>query len=201
MEVDLSAMFRQGRAAMAVSISGIVAPFAIGLAAAWAQPDFLGRAPATQEYIFALFFATAMSISALPVIAKTLMDLNLYRSDMGMVVIAAAIFDDLTGWFIFAIVLGLMRQDSGHIWITGTIGLTVLYVMFMLTFGRWALHWVLHGCRQRPPGRRRAGITVVLALLGAAFTEWIGIHAVLDRSWSASRWRLAAFPRAHACHH
>jgi len=46
--------------------------------------------------------ATALSISALPVIAKTLMDLNLYRSDLGMLVVAAAVFNDLVGWIIFA---------------------------------------------------------------------------------------------------
>lgn len=179
MEVDLSSIFRQGRAAMTVSISGIAVPFAIGLLAAWAAPDLLGREAGTKGYVFALFFATAMSISALPVIAKTLMDLNLYRTDMGMVVIAAAIFDDLTGWFIFAIVLGLMHPDSGQMWITGTIGLTIMYVAFMLTFGRWAIHWVLpwiHAKTVWPGGV--LGFAVVLAFLGAAFTEWIGIHAV-----------------------
>src|ERR1043165_182008 len=123
MEVDLSSVFRQGRAAMAVSISGIAIPFSIGLLAAWTAPDLFGRHEGTEEYIFCLFFATAMSISALPVIAKTLMDLNLYRTDIGMIVIAAAIFDDLTGWFIFAIVLGLMHQTvpGSNMSITGTI--------------------------------------------------------------------------------
>ena len=182
MEVDLSSVFRQGKAAMSVSISGIAAPFMIGLLAAWLAPDALGRGPGAEPYIFALFFATAMSISALPVIAKTLMDLNLYRTDMGMVIIAAAIFDDLTGWFIFAIVLGLMNQQSPAgegIWITGTIGLTLLYVVFMLTIGRWFIHWILPWLQARttwPAGV--LAFAMSLAFLGAAFTEWIGIHAV-----------------------
>ncbi len=42
-----------------------------------------------------------MAISALPVIAKTLMDLDLYRTDLGMVVVSAAIFNDLIGWTVF----------------------------------------------------------------------------------------------------
>lgn len=184
MEVDLSSVLRQGRAAMTVSISGIAVPFAIGLAVASLMPDVLGRSQGTQTYIFALFFATAMSISALPVIAKTLMDLNLYRSDMGMIVIAAAIFDDLTGWFIFAIVLGLINQDmpivgSSNMWVTGTIGLTVVFVAFMLTIGRWTIHWILPWLQAKttwPAGV--LAFAMSLAFLGAAFTEWIGIHAV-----------------------
>ena len=182
MEVDLSAIFRQGKAAVAVSLSGILFPFVIGLLAALLLPVDLGRGEKAEPFIFALFFATAMSISALPVIAKTLMDLNLYRSDMGMVVIAAAIFDDLTGWFVFAIVLGLMQTGDdvrGGMWITGTIGLTILYVVFMLTIGRWTIHKILPWIQAHttwPAGV--LGFAVVLAFLGAAFTEWIGIHAV-----------------------
>lgn len=179
MEVDLSAVFRQGKAAMTVSVSGIVVPFAIGLGAAWLMPTALGHSPPTEHHIFALFFATAMSISALPVIAKTLMDLNLYRTDMGMIVIAAAIFDDLTGWFIFAIVLGMMHQEPGTMLVSGTIGLTLLYVAFMLTMGRWVIHWILPWIQARttwPAGV--LAFAMSLAFLGAAFTEWIGIHAV-----------------------
>src|SRR5262245_16828273 len=43
MEVDLSSVFRQGKAAMTVSISGIAIPFSIGLLAAWTAPDLFGR--------------------------------------------------------------------------------------------------------------------------------------------------------------
>jgi Kef-type K+ transport system membrane component KefB/mannitol/fructose-specific phosphotransferase system IIA component (Ntr-type) len=179
-EVELKRIFRQGRAAMSVSISGIAAPFAIGLAAAWLMPTVLGRAAGVQPHVFALFFATAMSISALPVIAKTLRDLNLYRSDLGMVIIAAAIFDDLTGWIIFAIVLGLMAPGLEHgMGIGTTIGLTLGFVVFMLTLGRWMLHRILPWIQAKTvwPGGV-LGFAMSLALFGAAFTEWIGIHAV-----------------------
>jgi Kef-type K+ transport system membrane component KefB/mannitol/fructose-specific phosphotransferase system IIA component (Ntr-type) len=181
MEVDLSQIFRQGKAAMTVSISGIAVPFALGLFAALWVPALLGRTADTRPLIFALFFATAMSISALPVIAKTLMDLNLYRSDLGMVVIAAAVFDDLTGWIIFAVVLGLITTDAAAFGfgIGGTIGLTLLYVLFMLTVGRWLIHAWLPWLQAKAswPGGVLA-FAMVLAFLGAAFTDWIGVHAV-----------------------
>lgn len=180
MEVDLSTVFRQGRAAMIVSVSGIVVPFLIGLVAAWTIPGLLNRDPSADREIFALFFATVLAISALPVIAKTLMDLNLYRSDLGMIIIAAAIFDDLVGWFIFAIVLGMMDTEGERgMWIGGTIGLTLLFIAFMLTIGRWLIHRILPWLQARttwPAGV--LGFLIVLALAGGAFTEWIGIHAV-----------------------
>ena len=62
--------------------------------------------------VFALFIGTALSISALPVIIKTLMDLNLYRSDLGMLVVAAAVFNDLVGWIVFAVILGMIGKTN-----------------------------------------------------------------------------------------
>ena len=72
--------------------------------------------------LFALFMATALSISALPVIAKTLMDLNLYRSDLGMLVVAAAVFNDLVGWIVFAVILGMLGTGPSQ---TLSIGQTI----------------------------------------------------------------------------
>lgn len=183
MEVDLSTIWRQGRSAMFVSMGGIVIPFALGFAVALALPMViegrtLGREDGADPLLFALFFATALSISALPVIAKTLMDLGLYRSDLGMVVIASAVFDDLTGWIIFAVILAMMGQ-SHHFEIWQTIALTLSFAAFMLTIGRWIIHRTLPFVQARfswPGGV--LGFALTLALLGAAFTEWIGVHAI-----------------------
>jgi Kef-type K+ transport system membrane component KefB len=179
-EVDLSTIWRQGKVGLRVGIASMIIPFLCGLAAAWLAPRFLGRHPDADPFIFALFFAIAMSISALPVIAKTLMDMNLYRSDLGMVVISAAIFNDLAGWIVFAVVLGLMGAPSGNVHnITLTITLTLAFAGAMLTAGRWLIHKVLPFVQaySRWPGGELS-FTLTLAILAAAFTEWIGIHAI-----------------------
>jgi Kef-type K+ transport system membrane component KefB/mannitol/fructose-specific phosphotransferase system IIA component (Ntr-type) len=180
MEVDLSTMWRQGRSAISVGVAGILLPFGLGLVLAWYLPMMLGATAESNRLIFALFFATALSISALPVIARTLMDLNIYRSDLGMVVIAAAVFNDLVGWIIFAVILGLLGTGPGHAWsIKQTIVLTLLFSGLMLTVVRWAVHRVLPFVQAHTgwPGGV-LGFALSLALLSAAFTEWIGVHAV-----------------------
>src|SRR6202007_506989 len=95
LEIDLRSIFRQGRSAIAVSFCGVIIPFVFGFAAAGLFPRFLGAGEGADRLIFALFVGTALSISALPVIAKILMDLNLLRSEMGTVVMSSAMFDDL----------------------------------------------------------------------------------------------------------
>ena len=186
-EVDLSSIFRQGKLALSVAVGGIVLPFAVGFAAGWWGPlafstESFGVGSSGSPLVFALFLATTLSISALPVIAKTLMDLNLYRSELGMTVIAAAVLNDLMGWIIFAMILGMMGAESGvegPFSITSTIGLTLAFVAVMLTLGRGLMHRSLPLIQAHAsfPGGV-LGFAVVVAMLGAAFTEWIGIHAI-----------------------
>lgn len=180
MEVDLSTIWRQGRIGLKVGTAGMVIPFFLGLVVALIAPRALGSDIDADPMVFSLFFATALSISALPVIAKTLMDLDLYRSDFGMVVISAAILNDLIGWIIFAIILGLIGAESGHANnILLTITLTLAFAGVMLTLGRSLIHRTLPFLQAytRWPGGVLS-FALVLALLGAAFTEWIGIHAI-----------------------
>lgn len=180
-EVDLSALRRNSRVAFAVSVSGMAIPFALGLGAAGLAPDFFGWGHQVDQRTFALFFATALSISALPVIARTLMDLHLYRTDLGVVVISAAFVNDLVGWIVFSAILGTVATSGHSVWGPGgTVWMTLGFAAAMLTGGRWALHralpWV--EAHTKPP-EGVLGFALSLALLSAAFTEWIGVHAIL----------------------
>ncbi len=180
LEVDLATVWRQGKTAATVGVAGLTIPFAVGFTAASLAPMALGWEGTLHPLLFTLFFATALSISALPVIARTLMDLKLYRTDLGMIIIAAAIFDDLTGWIIFAMILGMMEQHGAHgMGIPQTIGLTLLFAGIMLTLGRKFVRYTLPWVKAHtswPAGTLTYAL--VLALPCAAFTEYIGIHAV-----------------------
>lgn len=178
MEVDLTRAFRQGKPAIWVGMMGIIAPFAIGYLAADRFPELFGCEPGVNANVYALFFATALSISALPVIAKTLMDLNYYHTDIGMVIITAAILNDLLGWLIFSIILGIIGAENGFP-VPVTISLTIFFTVGTLTVGRWAVNRVLPLVLAHTswPGGVLS-FAVALALAGAAFAEWIGVHAV-----------------------
>ena len=141
MEVDLSTIVRLKRSAAVIGCSSLLMPFAIGATLGWLAPLAMGREPDANALTFSIFLGVAMSISALPVIAKTLMDLNLFRTDLGMMVIATAIFLDLVGWTIFAVVLGLMNPSSASATsITMTVVMALGFALLMLSAGRWAFH-------------------------------------------------------------
>ncbi len=180
LEANISTMRRQGKTVATIGLSGILFPSAIGFVIAWYFPYQLGYQSGADHLIFAMFIATALSISALPVIAKTLMDLDLYRSDIGMMIVAAAIFNDLIGWITFAVILSLLGSGINNSFsLVWTITLTSTFTLFMLTVFRRLFNRILPWIQVYTswPGGQ-LGLIMSLALLGAAFTEWIGVHAI-----------------------
>ncbi|MCP3176125.1 MAG: cation:proton antiporter [Desulfuromonadales bacterium] len=178
MEVNLSTVWRQGKVALWVALAGMLLPFALGFAVAWWLPGLVGYQPGVHRLAFALFMATALSISALPIIAKILMDLNIYRSDLGVTVVAAAVFNDLLGWLVFAVILGMLGASSGMP-LAHTLWLTLVFTAAMLTVVPWVIHRLLPWVQAHAswPGGV-LGFALSFGLLAAAFTEWIGIHAI-----------------------
>jgi Kef-type K+ transport system membrane component KefB/mannitol/fructose-specific phosphotransferase system IIA component (Ntr-type) len=179
-EIDLASIFRQGKTALLVSLLGMVIPFAFGLLSAGAFPTLLGADEGTDRLVFALFIGTALSISALPVVARILMDLGLLRTEMGTVIMSSAMFDDLVGWILFGLVLGMMHPNAnaGH-GIRHTIILVLSFAALMLTIGRWLIHKILPFIQAHStwPGGV-LGFIFSLTLASAAFAEYAGIHAV-----------------------
>lgn len=179
MEVQLQVILKQGKTAIYTSFTSMIIPFILGFAAVWFFPNFFHYTP-ERKLVYALFFGIAMAVSALPVITRILMDLNLFKTKVGMIIIAAAIFDDLTGWLIFSFVLSLLGQEGEITNIWFTIGMILGFGLFMLIVGRWIINRVLPWIQQNlswPGGV--LSISLGFCFLGAAFTEYIGLHAIL----------------------
>lgn len=199
MEIDFSSIVRLRRSALIIAACGISLPFLTGFLLGRFASEWVGMEPGADPLAFSLFLGIALSIAALPVIVKILMDLNLYRSDLGMVVVACAVVHDLVGWLVFALVLAMINANQAAVAAAagtgpadavqtlasagGSVGLTILmtlcFAAFVLTFGRWAIDRLLPWIQahtQWPAGVLSLAIT--LGLAGAAATEWIGVHAI-----------------------
>ena len=178
-ETDIRAMRHLGRAALMASVFGMVIPFAGGFALGWLLPDRFLVDAATRP-IFAAFLATAMAISAMPVIAKILIDLDLMRRNVGMVILSAGVVDDTTGWLILSIIAGVA---AGGTFSPGEFGLTLMYLAVFLVAMRWVAYPALTGAIRylnKEVDLAGADITLILGFtfVAAAVTEAIGIHAV-----------------------
>ena len=181
LEVDLEIVKRRGRSALLVAALGMLMPLLGGFVMGYLVPDSVLTHP-SQRGLFAVFIGVALSISALPVIAKTLLDLGLFKTDVGLIVMTAAMINDLVGWVAFSILLGPMRGggiDLPHLALT--IGLAIAFALGSFFFGRRLVDRVLARIELQAdlaPGRILS-LLIVVAILGASATQAIGIHAVL----------------------
>jgi Kef-type K+ transport system membrane component KefB len=179
LEVDLHIVWQQGRQSIFTSTLGLIIPFIFGFTLPYYFPEFFGIADPKARLVFSLFMGTAMAISALPVIVRILMDINLFKSRMGMLVVASAMIDDVVGWMIFSVLLGMIGKGGENMSFLSTLSLTVGFAALMLTLGRGVLNRILPWINKKlawPGGI--LSLSLALCFLGAAFTEYIGIHAI-----------------------
>lgn len=180
LEIDLTVVRKSGPVVLITSVLGVVVPFVLGYGTGLILPDS-DLADPSQRGLHAAFLGIALSISALPVIAKTLLDLGLMKTDIGLFILSAAICDDLIGWTAFSVLSQQLNRQGG----TGggilvSVLLTVAFVVTVLVVVRPVVDRLL--ARLQGPDQAATGrvlsVVMVLALLGASATEALGMHPV-----------------------
>lgn len=180
LEAQLPIVLKQKKVATYISLTSMFIPFFLGMSVVWVWPNFFTHKSSSSLFLFSLFFGTAMAISALPVIIRILMDSKLYRTKVGMLIVSAAIFNDLVGWLIFSLILSLLGKATETFNVTYTVGILIVFVLAMLTIGKRIVDIALPWIRKKLswPGSVLA-LTLGSCFLGAAFTQSIGLHPVL----------------------
>lgn len=180
LEVDFSIAWRRRGSALTIALADIFIPMLIVFAAFIWMPDRYFMNP-EQRWLVALFIGTVLTISELPATARVLNDLRLLKSDMGYLILSALTANDIIGWVLFTILLGVFTAavvEFGLIAIVflGTIGFAAL----VLTVGRYASVRCFAYLKRKnmPEPGTSLTITVLLGLLFGSFTQWMGIHAL-----------------------
>ena len=180
LEIDFSIAWRQRGSALVIALADILVPMAVAFVPVMFLPDeFLAHAD--RRLVFGLFMATVMTISAMPVAARGLHDLNLLKTNLGFLTMSALAVNDIIGWVLFAIILGFFTQAQatpGPILLVfaGTLGFSIL----ALTLGRPFSARIFDALKARrfPEPASSLTVTVLLALLFGAITQRLGVHAL-----------------------
>jgi len=109
MEFDYSHLRTRSRTITVVSLLGIVAPILCGLAIGpWLHEKY---APETPRFGFQFFLCIALSISALPIMGRILLEMKLERTVIGAMGISAAAIDDVVGWVLLGVATAMATSQ------------------------------------------------------------------------------------------
>ena len=180
LEVNLSRLIGRVKTIVLTSSLGVLIPFGLGYGTVYMLPELWGMQADNQGNLLPLFIGTALSISALPVIARILMDIDLLHKELGGVVITSAVINDLIGWSLFAAILSAMEFNNtgDRIWISFVSVMGIIALVWVLS--RWLIppfvRWT-----QSTFNLTGGFISVVAAWIfaAAAVTEKLGLHPVL----------------------
>ena len=178
LEFRLDIVQRRIRSAVAVSLAGMIAPFALGAALGWFFFHHTKLFPERTSLMEAvIFLGASMCITAFPMLARIIHFKKLAGTTMGTVALGAGAIDDAAAWCLLAVVLASFEGNFNHALINigggiGYVSATLLVIRPLLA--RWARGIETRGVLSDS----EFVICLALLSLGAWFTDAIGLHAV-----------------------
>jgi len=179
LEIDLQASIRQGKQCIAISLLGLV----FALVGVYGAANFLSESlfpSGVNALHLKLMISVALSVAAIPVIAKILFDLNILRSEVGLKVLISGVLSDVWGWILLALVLSIITTGTTtFLSILKPLVTMFLYLYVTLRFGRNVMDKILYIV-----GYKTMDVTVVLSLmfsmtlLNCAIAHLLGVHVL-----------------------
>jgi len=178
LQLNTELLTKHSKGAAAISLSGILAPVAMG--------GLMGYLLADRRDLFSeglvpwqagLFVASAMAITAFPMLARILYESGIARTRVGTLAIGAAAFDDAAAWCLLACVIATF-QSSPKIALLA-VGGGAAYALFMVLAGTRLFRWFDAQVRKHDGLRvETLGALVLILMMCAYVTDALGIYSI-----------------------
>jgi len=163
-------LIRLGRKSLAVATGGVVLPFVLGFAYMKLRGDHSSEA---------IFVAAAMVATSVAITARVLADLQVLNKRNSKIILAAAVFDDILGMVLLAIVGGMAGQGVQWMHMGVLIGEAAAFALFMIFVAPRIVRRIQPGVEHLST----ANASLILALAICLFLSWlavtIGIAAII----------------------
>ncbi|MUV85186.1 cation:proton antiporter [Natronomonas sp. CBA1123] len=179
-EVDVQTVRRYVRPTIALATGASVVPFLLGFALGWVLPARFLVAP-EQRLPFALFLATALSISAVPVAVRVLIDLDAMDRTVGQLTLTVAVVIDAAGWIMLTIVSDIARVGQiNPFGVSRTLAVLAVFVGVAVVLGPRIVDALFDVTAYvRSPVLTGFSIVIVVGLAMAGGSLALGLEAVL----------------------
>ncbi len=179
LEFDFSHLQKQNikKNVFLISAMGILFPFALG----WLFGEYSHSilAPTVNEFGYKLFIGTAMSITAIPILGRIMMELNLTQTKLGAITISSAAIDDILGWTILMVITALVTSNFSKSVLLINLCLLIAYLIFCLIIVRKLLLLYLKNFPIKESlTHNQLTIFIVVIFLSSLVTFKLGIFTI-----------------------
>ncbi len=176
---DTAALRGRGRSFAWISVSSVILPLVVGMAAGfWLFDVFpLLSGERSTPWLFALGTGIAIAVTALPVLAGILREMDLLKSRVGQLALGAAAINDFILWILVALLLlvaGGATAGASPIALMTGIG----YLVLLVFVARPWLPRLLTGVGGQV-SERDLVLILFLCFGSAAITEATGLHYII----------------------
>src|SRR6266849_2269811 len=182
-------LIRVGRKALVVAAAGIVAPFVLGFAYMRWRGDGVTEA---------VFVGAAMVATSVGITARVLGDLGVLATRSAKIILGAAVFDDILGMVLLAVVAGV-ASESGLEWVH--LGVLVVEAAAFALFMIFVAPHIVRRIQPRMDRLSTQNAPLIVALALCLFLSWlsakIGMAAIIGAFFAglmfadyAPRWNL-----------
>lgn len=195
LETSPGDLIRVGRTALLVAMAGIVFPFVLG----FGYMKLIGDVTSEAVFVGAAMVATSVGITA-----RVLGDLKVISSPLAKIVLGAAVFDDILGMLVLAIVAGL-ASAGGVNWLRlgVLLGEAVAFALFMIFVAPRIVRRIHPGVGRLSTRNAPLILALAICLLLSWLALKIGMAAIIGAFFAglmfadfAPEWDLV--PKAHA---
>lgn len=184
-------LIRIGGQAATVAIAGIVVPFVLGFAYMKLRGDVTSEA---------VFVGAAMVATSVGITARVFADLKLLSTTTAKIILGAAVFDDILGMLLLAVVSGMVSGGVQWLHMGVLIGEATAFALFMIFVAPHIVHRIETGVEQLSIQNASLVVALAICLLLSWLAVKIGMAAIIGAFFAglvfadyAPRWNL--FPR------
>jgi Kef-type K+ transport system membrane component KefB len=170
LELHLGELAGNRKVSLLASAGGLLLSIGLG----WCAGRLFGMSNSSALLLGLALGATSVSISA-----RTLMELGVLRSRVGLSLLGAAVVDDILSILAFSIFLAV-TTGSGSLWeLVWLAARMALFLSAATAFGLWGLPWLVRGVSRLHISQGMLALSIVILLVYGLAAELVGNMAAI----------------------
>jgi Kef-type K+ transport system membrane component KefB len=166
-QINLQAFYKTEKAGAFTAAAGVAVPFVAGAA--------LGLVMGF-EHLESLFLGIALSITSIGISVRTLIDLRQLKSQVGMIIVSAAVIDDVIGIILLAFLTAVAGGAPGVESLLPTLITMAIFLAAVFVIGKPVMEWVFKKAQKAHTHEMTYSAAILIALVTAVLSNSAGLH-------------------------